>query len=621
MSRSTPIHSGYTIRNGSGTGTNGNRIDVWVEYYIGSYNITNNTTPFTAYFYTALNSSYSSSTSNYQGLNSTFTVNGSSGYGVSNQSYDFTSSSIVNQIGYYSSNIEHNSDGTKSISISGSFTTSSSWITGGYVSEFTVALPTIPRASSFGTISGNTIGSNMTVNINSNSSSFTHQLWYKLSTAQSWYNLGKGFTTSASFIVSEDLLLQLTNTTSGTLQLCLRTHNGETQIGSDVYKDVTVYVDDGVIPLIGELKLTPEAIKDEQILIKGKNKLTLKISNCVAGKGSEIQRYEFSGPSLSNPSTITSSQNNASMTIDSVASCGELTYTVTVFDKRGRSNSTTKTIQCYDYFAPYFNSFDAYRANEDGSANINGAYLIYKYMPQYADVNNTNSIVVTAHLNGETVDDENIIFNENNEILVDLNGDVDTTYNVYLKIMDAYDGYKSSTILTVFGQTRIFNITSDGTGVAIGKIAEETEMFDCRWQANFAGITINKKTIFDLIYPVGSIYMSVNNIEPSVLFGGTWEPLEDRFLLGASTTYEAGATGGEATHTLTINEMPQHSHTSCYSSGGSTDATWGYSYTDTGGKFTDSTNPQSSGIGATGGGAAHNNMPPYLCVYMWKRIL
>ena len=66
--------------------------------------------------------------------------------------------------------------------------------------------------------------------------------------------------------------------------------------------------------------------------------------------------------------------------------------------------------------------------------------------------------------------------------------------------------------------------------------------------------------MLDNVYPVGSIYMSVNNTNPSTLFGGTWQQIQDRFLLAAGATYAAGATGGEATHTLTTDEMPAHSH-------------------------------------------------------------
>ena len=114
-------------------------------------------------------------------------------------------------------------------------------------------------------------------------------------------------------------------------------------------------------------------------------------------------------------------------------------------------------------------------------------------------------------------------------------------------------------------------------------------------------------------YPVGSIYMSINNTNPQLYFGGVWERLEDMFLLAAGQTYTAGSTGGEAAHTLTVNEMPAHSH-STKEGNGVAGGTWYLSS----GQYT-GYNATSQTINA-GGGAAHNNMPPYLAVYVWKRI-
>ena len=133
-------------------------------------------------------------------------------------------------------------------------------------------------------------------------------------------------------------------------------------------------------------------------------------------------------------------------------------------------------------------------------------------------------------------------------------------------------------------------------------------------------VTISQlKTIIDSIdtssssidaYPVGSIYMSVNSTSPATLFGGTWQRIQDRFLIAAGSTYKAGGTGGEATHVLTVNEMPSHSH-GLYAS----------DMTGTGGnvfrygEYSQRTVQSKS----TGGNAAHNNLPPYLSVYVWKR--
>lgn len=135
-----------------------------------------------------------------------------------------------------------------------------------------------------------------------------------------------------------------------------------------------------------------------------------------------------------------------------------------------------------------------------------------------------------------------------------------------------------------------------------------------------------KGKIFDMIYPIGSIYTSVNNVDPSVLFGGSWEKIEDKFLL-ASGNYNLGDVGGEATHKLTVDEMPSHNHTQAQhrhslnrnfsdGSGGSTSAYITTADRKTSTKYTDYQTPT---INNTGGGLAHNNMPPYLVINVWKR--
>ena len=129
------------------------------------------------------------------------------------------------------------------------------------------------------------------------------------------------------------------------------------------------------------------------------------------------------------------------------------------------------------------------------------------------------------------------------------------------------------------------------------------------------GVINLMKNLIKKIYPVGSIYISTVSTNPSILFGfGTWTQIKDTFLLAAGTTYKAGSTGGEATHKLTVNEMPAHTHQQSVgqssedfivAQGG--EASWVLNGAGT------------SQTGSTGGSAAHNNMPPYLAVYVWKR--
>lgn len=149
-------------------------------------------------------------------------------------------------------------------------------------------------------------------------------------------------------------------------------------------------------------------------------------------------------------------------------------------------------------------------------------------------------------------------------------------------------------------------------------------------------IVFQQKTFLNKVYPVGSIYMSVNSTSPATLFGGTWERIQDKFLLSAGSTYSAGATGGEATHILTTGELPSHTHGSKTLTGTLSAYTWdtgsasGIVTKETPYKNTAMNSGNTVGhnnytINAThehdsvGSGTAHNNMPPYLAVYVWKR--
>ena len=156
--------------------------------------------------------------------------------------------------------------------------------------------------------------------------------------------------------------------------------------------------------------------------------------------------------------------------------------------------------------------------------------------------------------------------------------------------------------------------------------------------------------ILNLVYPVGSIYMSVNSVNPSTLFGGTWEQLKDKFLLASGDTYSNGSTGGSATVSLTQSQMPRHTHiqnshnhtqnphshefphyysggtetlySSSWSSQKATSQAGAVRNTTATNKEATATNKYSGGTGSSesaSDGSAHENMPPYLVVNVWKR--
>lgn len=145
---------------------------------------------------------------------------------------------------------------------------------------------------------------------------------------------------------------------------------------------------------------------------------------------------------------------------------------------------------------------------------------------------------------------------------------------------------------------------------------------------------ILSKRYLDKVYPVGSIYLTVNNMDPSVTLGGTWQRIKDTFLLAAGDDYVAGTQGGSATHTLTVDEMPSHEGHLYNNSGGTVDNDSDNSYrlvsyeminqgimTQTRNRpFTiQSSNEVNIKGYSRGGGKPYNQLPPYLAVYVWKR--
>lgn len=125
------------------------------------------------------------------------------------------------------------------------------------------------------------------------------------------------------------------------------------------------------------------------------------------------------------------------------------------------------------------------------------------------------------------------------------------------------------------------------------------------------------ENITDQIYPVGSIYISVNSNNPSIYFGGEWESFgKGRTIVGIDPDQEefniAEKTGGEKTHTLTIQEMPEHNHPDAKPNSVPNQAGSGPVY----GSLLDNSFASS---GFAGGNQPHNNLQPYITCYIWKR--
>jgi hypothetical protein len=123
---------------------------------------------------------------------------------------------------------------------------------------------------------------------------------------------------------------------------------------------------------------------------------------------------------------------------------------------------------------------------------------------------------------------------------------------------------------------------------------------------------LQKDRLMNKVYPVGSIYLSLDPTDPATRFGGVWERIENAFLLAASTVHPAGESGGEEKHTLTVDEIPPHTHSVHY---GIDTGRPGFAAT-----VISDASYTANLVNSAGGGQPHNNMPPYLSVYMWTRI-
>lgn len=367
-------------------------------------------------------------------------------------------------LGSGSITVSHNSDGAKSVSVYAEagfyeWTPNSSY-------SGTITLDTIPRASTM-SFPEFTMGSAGTISISRASSGFTHTITYKFG-SKSGTITTKTSSTSISWTPSlSELANQMPSATRGHGTLYIYTYSGSTQIGSRSY---TFYcnIPSSVVPSVGTITLDPADINGRNILVKGKNKLTVSVSGCSAGTGSSIKSYTFSGPSISSTTT------NTSVSTNTVSSSGTLTYKVTVTDNRGRTASKTNTITCYDYYAPYFKSFNAVRSSDNKS-------IVCNYSINVASVNSTNSTTVTVYRRVAGGTWSSSTTTSGSTYTINLGNDTTSTYEVYATISDSYGGSTKSSTINVFGELRVINITSDGTGVALGKMAEDTELFDCRW--------------------------------------------------------------------------------------------------------------------------------------------
>lgn len=412
--------------------------------------------------------------------------------------------------------IYHNNDGTKTL-------TCSAWISmdtplSSSEQSYSQTLSTIPRASK-PTLSSSsvTMGNSVAVSTNRASSGFTHSLYYQIGSG-GWNTIGTGIGTSKSWTVPLSLANSTPNSTSLSVKLWLETYNGSTYIGANSVS-LTANVPSSVVPTINSINLS-EAVSGIYAqfgaYVQGKS----KISGSISASGSYSSTISSYSTSI-NGASYTSS----SFTTDFLTTSGSNTCLVTVKDSRGRTKSQSVTFNVIAYANPAINSFSVSRCDQDGTANDEGDCAKCVVSASISSVNNgnTKSFQIKYKKISETewsiFDLDNTNYTISTTQIIQ-NIDTESEYNFKIVATDFFSFAEYSHNLST--AYTLVDYNQSGKGMAIGKVSTQNA-FEINMDTKITGgLTINNKTIFDLVYPVGSIYMSVSSTNPGELFGGTW---------------------------------------------------------------------------------------------------
>ena len=522
--------------------------------------------------------------------------------------------------------ISHNADGTKSFKLSceaGVYSYAVNVSASG-----THTLNTIPRASS----------------------SFTHTLSYTFGSAKGTIAT-KTASTSVSWTPALTLANQIPSTTSGTCTITCDTYNGSTKIGTKTCT-LTLTVPASVKPTISSLtvsRIDGDVPSTWGIYVQSKSKATLTINGASGSYGSTIKSYSISGGGYSGTSST--------LTTGFLNSSGTITFTATVTDSRGRTSAAaTVSITVVAYSVPSFSSYNSQRCNSGGTISDDGTYIKATVFYSFASCSSKNTVTRSTYYRvagTSTWINASASFNSGTAFTFgDGKISTETSYEVKYELTDAFTTISITDIVST--ASVVMDFKSGGKGVAIGKVSETDNCFEVseKWDVKVYGKLLSEyiKQAIGAIYPVGSIYMSIKNTNPSTYFGGTWVAWgTGRVPVGvnANDTNFATAekTGGSSTVTLTTAQIPSHTHakgtlatasagghthdlknqkTSWGTSGGNRvliDATSGYSAVSN--KTTTSAGSHSHTISgstaATGSGSSHSNLQPYITCYMWKR--
>lgn len=543
--------------------------------------------------------------------------------------------------------ISHSSDGSKTFTVSAFSGKVWKQDSGGYLtataSAQSFALPTIPRAT-VPVIGSVVLGQTTTISLPRAVPSFTHTLTYSFGSFSG--TIAEGAGTEAQWRdVPYDLATQIPNSPTGIGTLTCKTYNGSTLIGTKPVNFTVVVPNNSVTQPSDTISISPVsslAKPFNSLYIQGRTKA--KITHTAVGKyGTTIKSYT----ATVDDQTYTGKD----ITTEILSIPGSRPITGTVTDNRNIPGTTESSIMVLAYTPPSVerntstNALVCARALADGTLDDDGTALYVACSRKYSRLNGNNAASVQVRYKAEsgewsawaTFFAESASGDNYAGIIAGITLAVESPYTIELRAVDKLGESGGTLSFAVSTAEATVDLGEGGNSVGVGRLAHvgTEKRIDVAWNAYFEkNVFVGGKTLVDLIYPVGSVYISFNNkADPSMLFGGTWERIRNRFLWAATENGVMGETGGEESHTLTVSEMPSHDgHLSAgiagtvpmghgnyegYLNKNVSNAYPGGGYRGWNVYAGNEMHPASE---AVGGGQPHNNMPPFIQVAMWKRI-
>lgn len=501
--------------------------------------------------------------------------------------------------------VNHNADGSKTCTISDVFNVNAT-LDGNKVSNITasgnITLDTIPRQATI--TSATDFDDTGTPSLTySNAGGFTADAYLEFAPVGSGTQIMRkgaiaGKSGTYTFVLTDaerETLRAACTGVSMPVRYVLRTFIG----GKEYYStlDRTMSMSDAA-PILGAVSYkdadatTAAVTGDSQVIVQRQSDLQVTFTAATAQKGATIAGYKatFAGVTKSASSVVTIDFGKVDVSSDM-----PLVFTVT--DSRGLKTSTTLTVKVEPWWDPT-STIDLKRLNNfEPETHVTATAW-------YASLDAKNDVTISAKYRKAGSSDAWATVALANGVESTVTCERDYAYEWQITTADKLGSTTQN--LTLGRGIPTFFIDTKKSSVGVNCFPTANGVFQLGDNAFFTAAGA---------YPVGAIYLSVTDTDPATLFGGTWERIGGRFLLGADDTYTAGSTGGEAEHTLTIDEMPRHNHEidNLNSSGNTTP----YMTVQAQDKKGYGGNVQTM---FAGGGKPHNNLPPYLSVYMWKRV-